>query len=231
MSFQLLCTACGAPSGPSVGVCPFCKGVLSSTKGAENPTLKRIRQLFEDGYLEDALANAAAAEKENEKLASDLGFLLTYAKILIEAEGPSSKIRALLTKANLLKPDSPETIEYLELIEAKSRLNREPNDFGEQNLRRILGHAPKNPHVLFTLASHLYWVENNPDEALRLLQKCVDQRPTFLRAWACLAAIHAKRGDVAPAQYALYKCLALEKNPAMHTYFEKLLSQTIARAA
>ncbi len=231
MSFSLLCTACGAPSGPAVGVCPFCKAVQSSQKGEENPTLKRIRQLFEDGYLEDALINAASAEKENAKLASDLGFLLTYAKILLEAEGPSSKIRSLLTKASLLKPDMPEISEYLELIEAKSRLNREPNDFGEQNLRRILGHAPKNAHVLFTLASHLFWVESKPDEAVPLLQKCVDYRPTFLRAWACLAAIHAKRGDVAPAQQALHKCLALEKNPAMYAYFEKLLTQTIARAA
>lgn len=231
MSFKLFCSACGAPSSPSVGVCPFCKAVQSTSKAEDGPTLKRIRQLFEQGYLEDSLASAAAAEKEGGKLAGEAGFLLTYAIILIEAEGPSSKIRALLTKANLTKPDSAEVIDYLELIEAKSRLARGVSDFGEQELRRILARSPSNPHALFTLGSHLYWVENQPDEAIRLLQKCVDKRPSFLRAWACLAAIHAKRGDVAPAQHALHKCLSLEKNPAMHAYFEKMLSQTLARAA
>lgn len=231
MSFQTLCTACGAPSSPSVGICPFCKAVLSSTKGEDNPSVARIRQLFEQGFLEDALANAAALEKEGGKLATEVGFLLTYAKILLEAEGPSSKIRALLTKAFLLKPESPELADYLALIEAKCRLGRDGNDQGEKDLKTILGRSPMNVHALFTLGSHLYWVENQADEAIRLLQRCVDIRPNFLRAWACLAAIHAKRGDTAPAQHALGRCLALEKNPSMHAYFEKMLSQTLAKAA
>jgi len=228
MSFQLFCSGCGAPSSPSVGVCPFCKSVQSSGRGEEHPTLKRIRELFEQGHLEDALANAAAAERESPKLAGDVGFLLTYAKILIEAEGPSSKIRAILTKAQITKPDSAEAVEYLELIEAKAKLNREPNDSGEKALRQALTRSPKNPHALFTLASHLYWVENQPDEAIRLLQRCVELRPNFLRAWACLAAIHAKRGDSAPARNALQKVLQLEKNPAMHAYFEKMLTKAAA---
>ncbi len=228
MSFQLFCSGCGAPSSPSVGVCPFCKSVQSNSRGDDHPTLVRIRELFEQGNLEDALANAAAAEKESAKFAADAGFLITYAKILIEAEGPSSKIRALLTKAQLAKPEMAEAVEYLQIIEAKAKLTRDPNDIGERSLRQALMRAPKNPHALFTLASHMYWVENQPDEALRLLQRCVELRPNFLRAWACLAAIHSKRGDVVPAQNALQKVLKLEKNPAMHAYFEKMLAKAAA---
>jgi predicted Zn-dependent protease len=231
MSFQLVCLSCGAPSSPSVGVCPFCKAILSMAKGDESPTLKRIRQLFEEGHLEDALANAAAAEKEGGKLATDVGFLFAYAKILLEAEGPSSKIRALLTKAHLTKPDSTELTDYLDLIEAKGRLTRNAGDEGEKALRTLLSRTPMNVHALFTLGSHLFWVESQADEAVRLLQRCVDLRPNFLRAWACLGAIHAQRGDTAPAQHALHRCLTLEKNPAMHAYFQKMLSQTLAKAA
>jgi predicted Zn-dependent protease len=231
MSFQLFCQACGAPSSPSVGVCPFCKGLLAASKEESHPTLGRIRQLFDEGHLEDALHAAAAAEKEGGKLATEVGFLLFYAKILIEAEGPSSKIRALLTKAHLAKPDSTEIADYLDLIEAKGRLNREAQDLGEKALKKILSRSPMNAHALFLLGSHLFWVESQREEAIRLLQRCVNVRPNFLRAWACLAAVYTKHGDTAPAQFALQKCLALEKNPAMRAYFEKMLSQTLSRAA
>ena len=58
MSFDVVCPNCGAPSGPSVGVCPFCKTTLSGTTPKEDSTITTIRRLYSDGKTEQALVLA-----------------------------------------------------------------------------------------------------------------------------------------------------------------------------
>ena len=94
MSFELICPNCGAPSSPSVGVCPFCKTILTSKKHSkDSPTITNINKLYSEGKLEQALLMVKSAENKKPNLLNNVRFILLYVKILIEVDGPSSKIR------------------------------------------------------------------------------------------------------------------------------------------
>lgn len=226
MSFDLICPNCGAPSGPSVGVCPFCKSTLSGTAVKEDRTVTAIRRFYGDGKIDKALVLAGVLEREKPKMSENVGFLLLFAKILIETEGATSKIRNLLTKAFLLEPENQEASEYLEIIEAKTQLKKGLNDLGEQTLRNIIRRSPNNPHALFLLGTHLFWTERLTSEPVKLLERCVEVRPNFLRAWACLGTIYRKIGRPALAVRAFRRCSALETNQRMKAYFKGMVDSS-----
>jgi tetratricopeptide (TPR) repeat protein len=226
MSFDLVCPNCGAPSGPSVGVCPFCKSTLSGTTTKEDRTVTAIRRFYTDGKIDKALVLASVLEREKPKMSENVGFLLLFAKILLETEGATSKIRNLLTKAFLLEPENQDASEYLEIIEAKTQLKKGLNDLGEQTLRNIIRRSPRNPHALFLLGTHLFWTEGLTSEPIKLLERCVEVRANFLRAWACLGTIYKKIGRSALAVRAFRRCNALETNQRMKAYFQGMIDSS-----
>ena len=102
MSFELVCGQCGAVTGPSVGVCPFCKSVMAKpAESGRDPAAETIRRYFQEGKIEDALAMASLAETQDPNAMKDVDFLVLFARILIESEAPTTKIRTLLAKALL----------------------------------------------------------------------------------------------------------------------------------
>lgn len=230
MSFETVCSNCGAPSGPSVGVCPFCKSLAHDPKKTpSSTTLTAVRAAYNDGDLARALEMATAAEKKdlekhhgNEQagLHANANFVLLYAKILFEAEAPSSRLKALLARAALLHPDVPEINEWLELALAKSQLQRGRDDVGETTLKNILRRSPRNGHAAFCLGSHLYWEEKASTEAIPYLEIAVRECPNFLRAQACLAGVYAAVGAIPQAKALLRKCATLEKNQNMKAFFK-----------
>jgi len=225
MSFSLQCQGCGASSGPSVGVCPYCKTVLSTKKGAENPSVKAMRDLYEKGDLAQALALGSVAEKEKPKLLESPAFVLLFAQILLEAEAPSSKIRALLQRALMEHPGEAALQEYLEIVNAKVDLSHDKADPGEVALKNLLQRSPGNPHAAFMLGSHLFWVEQDSRAGLVYLERAVKNRPNFLRALACLGALYGSIGAEAQAKKLFQRCVALEKNPEMKKYFQQLVAR------
>ena len=96
MSFELVCESCGALSGPSVGMCPFCKSVLSRPD-SEITGQDSLLQMYNSGRVDISLNLASKIFQENPKAKQDLSFLMLYVKILVETEGPSSLINSLLT--------------------------------------------------------------------------------------------------------------------------------------
>lgn len=221
MSFEIQCQNCGALSSPSVGICPYCKAVLSGP-GAGDPTFKNIKALYEKGDLNNALSLAATIEKESPESLEKPEFVLLYSKILFEAEAPSSKLRALLQKAQLKYPENQEILEYLELVIAKGNLSHGKNDSGELSLKNILMRSPSNVHAAFLLGSHLFWVEKDPKAGLIFLEKCVKVRPNFLRALACLATVYRKIGAEAQAVRLYKRCVELESDQGMKALFVKM---------
>ncbi len=165
-----------------------------------------------------------AAEKSNAKLLKNPKFALLYAKILIEADGPSSKIKSILAHALLDDPDNVECAEYMEVVEAKSNFSREVNDLGEIALQNIIRRSPKNVHALFLLGSHLFWIQGDTQRALLYLEQCVRLRTNFLRALACLGAVYKKLGQPQQSARIFKRCAALENNNEMKAYFQKLAS-------
>lgn len=220
MSFGLVCGHCGAPSGPAVGVCPYCKSVFTGGKAKkEPPTVSNIRAHYDKGELDRALSLAVALEKGKPDLLLNPRFALLFAQILIETEGPSSKARAVLQKALLEHPGEAVLQEYLELLHAKANLCHGRNDAGEGALKNILQRNPHNAHAAFLLGSHLFWVEGETRAALVHLERAVKNRPNFLRALACLAALYREMGAVPQARKLFQRCAALEKEPVMKKNF------------
>ncbi len=226
MSFDVICSNCGAPSGPSVGICPFCKspfsGGGSKISGKESPTLTKIKKYYDEGLIERALNLIRTAEREKPKLLNNANFVLLYVKILLEVDGPTSKINSLLSKALLDKPSDPLLIEYLEIADARSKLSNQVNDPGELELANVIRRSPKNVHALFLLGSHLFWVEGDTQRSLKYLEACHRWRPNFLRAAACLAAIYKKLGLDSQASRLFRHCASLESNKEMKAYFKSL---------
>jgi tetratricopeptide (TPR) repeat protein len=216
VSFEVICPFCGAPSGPSVGVCPFCKGVLPSGNsttpdGKSSPEFEAVEKSYQAGKITEALSFATLAAGEG-SLLKNVGFLVLYSKILLEAEGPISQIKGLLGKAHLLEPSNAEVNDYLDIAEAKSNYN-------EALLRAIVRRSPTNIHALFLLGSHLFWVDHENLQSAKLLEKSVQIRPNFLRGLGCLGAIYQKLGNHVLAARTFQKCATLETDPSMKSFF------------
>ncbi len=224
MSFELVCESCGALSGPSVGVCPFCKSVLSRPN-SEITGQDSLLQMYNAGKIDISLNLASKMFHENPKAKQDLSFLMLYVKILVETEGPSSRINSLLTEGLLINPKSQELHDYLEIMQAKLSLKKGSSDQGEQMLKNVLRRSPDNVHALFLLGAHLHWIDNSPTTSIFYLERCVRLAPNFLRAWGCLALVYKALGNLQLSQMALRKCIDLESNPNMKHFFKNELSK------
>ncbi len=226
MSFEVLCPACGAVSGPSVGVCPFCKTSLAQKKTTPEQAKKtneaHIRDLYiKEGKLQDALSFLRALEKSSPDALDDPGICELYARAMIEAEAPTSQIRAAIQRAIIKNPDASPTLRLLDLIaSAKSKLQKGSYD-GEAELREVLKASPDEDLALFLLGAHRFWVEGDIRESVLLLERCLKKRGTFLRAWACLGSIYKKIGNKPLAARAFQQCLRFEDSADMKRFFEQ----------
>ena len=222
MSFELMCETCGAPSGPSVGVCPYCKTPFASST-SQNPAVAGLRDLYERGLLKQALGEASFMNQDK-KNQEDSTFLMLYGKILLEAEGPSAHIKSCFAKAAALDPAcAAEAQVYIDVISAKSMFREGLNDAGEQWIQKLIADYPDNPHLLFILGSHNFWVDGETQNSLRFLERCVQVRPNFARAWGCLFAIYKKLNDPFNARRCGTEFLRLEDDPRTKNFVEEQL--------
>lgn len=224
MSFEIVCDCCGALSGPSVGICPFCKSLLSGP-ASKITGQNSLIELYQSGKLELSLALAGKILRENPKAKQDISFLLLYVKILIETEGPSSQINSLLTEGLLIDPKNPELNDYFDIIQAKSNLKKGLSDTGETMLKNLLRRSPDNVHALFLVGTHLHWVDNVPAASVYYLERCTRLAPHFLRAWGCLAVVYKALNNMQLSQMALRKCIELESNTNMKQFFKSELEK------
>jgi len=219
MNFDIVCANCGAPSSPAMGVCPYCKAVMTTEVEKKIPAIGSIKKYFNDGQLEQALSLAKALETQKPDSLKSKEFVLLYAQILLEADGPSTKIKSLLNQSLIDNLSDSQLLEYLEVAEAESNLSREKDDAGEIALTNIIRRSPENVHALFLLGSHLFWVEKDAQRALRYLEQCVRLRPNFFRAKACLVAVYkALKMDDLAIRFC-NECAAKASDPEMKKFF------------
>jgi tetratricopeptide (TPR) repeat protein len=219
MSFELICSGCGAASGPSVGICPFCKTVMTSPNDKNFEQENSVIQLYEKGRLDLALSLAKKMYSNDPESKKDVGFLLLYAKILIDTEGPTSLIKGILSEAHLSEPSNKDILDYIDLMEAKGYLKKGLNDTGEVQLRNLIRRSSNNIHAHFLLGTHLFWADEQSQMAIPCLETCVRLSPNFLRAWGCLGAIYKKMGNPQLSMRAFQKCAELEPATKMKEYF------------
>lgn len=222
MSFDILCENCGAPSSSSVGTCPYCKAIFQNKKKKkpETPLLGRLKKEYKEGHIDKVLFDCDLLYRSKEKMQENSSFLLLYVKVLLETEGPASKIRSLLSRVLLNDPENSEALDYLDILEAKEELTEGVDDPGEQKLKRIIKRSPKNAYAYFLLGSHLFWVDREDAMALKYLEKAVKLHPRFIRAWGCLGAIYRSLGNDTLSKRAFGHAAKLESNPRMKKFFK-----------
>lgn len=227
MSFDVICNNCGAPSPPSTGTCPYCKSLLtSSKKKMDSPTVTKLREFYSKGKIEKALMMAKAAETRKPKLLMNPNFVLLYVQILLETDGPNSKVKGLLAQCLLEHPEHEGLIEYLEVADAEGKLSKGIDDVGELELSNIIRRSPKNVHALFLLGSHLYWVEKEKQRSVKLLERAYKLRPNFVRCTACLAALYVDLGFPHFAKKLFKHCSGLDSNKEMKQFYKDLMART-----
>tara|TARA_B110001454_G_scaffold218991_1_gene248976 strand:- start:10057 stop:10752 length:696 start_codon:yes stop_codon:yes gene_type:complete len=221
MSFEVICPGCGALSGPSVGVCPFCKTVMSNSSNEKFAQSKSLAEIYESGRLDLALSLARKLYLEDPDSKTNIGFILLFVKILIETDAPSMQIRSVLSEARLIDPSNGDVLDYIEFIDAKNMLKKGYDDNGERQLKSILRRSPKHLQAHFLLGTHLFWIDEQTQQAIPHLETCVRLAPNHLRSWGCLGAIYRKLGNSQLAKAAFKRCIELETNVTMKSFFEK----------
>jgi len=135
------------------------------------------------------------------------------------------EIKRLIAKAFVLAPTNPDVADYKALAEAKEKFDIGLKKHGEDAIRTLLQRRPNNPHALLLIGTQLFWNKTELDEAIRYLERSVQQRSVLLRGWSCLGAAYATAGKRAQAERAFRKCLDLETHPKMIEYFQQALRQ------
>jgi tetratricopeptide (TPR) repeat protein len=225
MSFKIICSGCGAPSGLAVGICPFCKSVMTEGSEQERASVEALTKLYAEGRNDRALALANEMFKNSPELIANPSFAMTFIKVLFECEAPGSHLRSVLAQAQLAFPGNPQIADYLEILDSKSFLKKSMMDPGEVMLMNVIRRSPDQVHAHFTLGAHFYWEEQEPLRAIPHLETCVRLRPVYLRAWACLGGVYHSLGNQQLAQNAFRKCLELESDPSVKEFFAEQMKR------
>ena len=226
MNFDIICPNCGALSSPTIGICPYCKSVMTTEEEKKTPVITNIKKAFNEGNLEQALSLAKVLETQKPESLKNVEFVLLYTQILIEVDGPSSKTKSLLNQALIDNPADSRLSDYLEIVEAESNLSHDKDDSGEVALANIIRRSPENVHALFLLGSHLFWVEKDSQRALRYLEQCTRLRPNFIKAKACLAAVYKDLGRKDIAARLFNECAAKTSDSTIKGIFTNLANTT-----
>lgn len=225
MSFDLVCPNCGAPSASSVGICPYCKAVMTNKKikNKDEHLISVLRKKYKEGQLPFVLRSCERMVNEKVKLKTNNSFLLFYLKVLFESDAPGSKIRSTISTIFLNDPGCVEAMDYLEIQEAKDLLSDAKNDPGEQKIKAIIKRSPNNAYAYFLLGSHLYWADQEYQQAIIHLEKAVKLHPGFIRAWGCLGALYKTIGNLPLAKKSFNKAASLESNVQMKKFFKSAI--------
>ncbi|EFK94982.1 hypothetical protein LDC_3010, partial [sediment metagenome] len=72
---------------------------MTTQEDKKNPSVSKIKVLYNNGEIEQAVVFAHNLAKEKPELLKNATFALLYAQILIEAAGPSGQIKSILIHA------------------------------------------------------------------------------------------------------------------------------------
>jgi tetratricopeptide (TPR) repeat protein len=175
--------------------------------------LAQVEGLFHRGDIHQASHLIECIIDSNNALVSSADLFVLHAKTFIEQHGFSVHAQCSIQQALLLEPQHEEALR----LQTLSKLHEEFRDGlytqAQESIRAFLVENPQDVYARYLLAYNLFWKNGAQTEALELLEKCVKARPSFLRAWLCLAMAYKKSQDFAKADDAFQECLGLDRNP------------------
>lgn len=191
-------------------------------KNHKNPDqlLNQIEALYLQNQITESVHLMECVIENNSELLNSARFFFLYSQALVELQGFSSQAESALHQSFLMDRNDRKAQEFQSLFDLNNDLRDGLYSSAEEKLRTLLSHDPKNAMVLFLLGSHLFWKTENTAEAIAFLEKAVDLRPAFLKAWVHLAMAYKKSLLFVLADQAFQECLNLDPNPNQHNFYK-----------
>lgn len=194
-------------------------------KNHTNPAqlLSQIQALFAQGQLHEANHVIECIIDNNNALLASADLFTLQAKIFIELSGFNVHAQCAIQQALLLEPLHEEALQLDKICALHEELRDGLYENAEASLRTTLAADSKSVYAMYVLANHLFWKNGPEAEATQLLEKCVKNRPSFLKAWLCLAMAYKKGQDFSKAENAFQECLGLDVNSSNKEFYKKHL--------
>jgi tetratricopeptide (TPR) repeat protein len=185
--------------------------------------LQQVEALVSRGEIHQASYLIDCIIDNNNALVSSADLFVLHAKIYIEQFGFSVHAQCAIQQALLLEPNHGDALR----LQTLSNLHEEFRDGlytqAQESVREFLKTNPDNVYATYLLAYNMFWKNGAESEAVELLEKCVKARPSFLRAWLCVAMAYKKNQNFEKAEDAFQECLGLDKNPSNSDFYKNHL--------
>ncbi len=194
-------------------------------KNHTSPTqlLSQVRMLFAEGHLHEAQHVMECIIDNYNPLISSADLFVLNAKVDIELHGFNVHAKCALQQALLLEPQHEEALKLSAVSQHHDELRDGLYETATEALRKQLQQDPNDVYAMYVLANHLFWKNGPEQEATSLLEKAVKLRPSFLKAWLCLAMAYKKAQDLGKAEGAFQECLSLDTNATNQEFYKKHL--------
>lgn len=191
-------------------------------KKHKNPEhlLSQIEALYLQKQTAEVLHLIDCVIENNSDLLNQPELFVVHAKTLIELHGFGFPAESQLAQALILNPQSAMAVDLQRLFAINDELRDGLYVSGEEKLGQILKEDPKNALALFLLGNHLLWKTGSTQEAIQHLEKAVELRPSFLKAWVSLAMAYKKNHLFVMAEQAFQQCLSLDPNPQQQNFYK-----------
>lgn len=185
--------------------------------------MAQVDVLFAQGHLHEANHVVECIIDHCNPLVASPELFTLHSKIFIELFGFNVHAQCSVQQALLLDHTHEEALALQQLGSLHEELRDGLYESAETGLRTFIAQHPHNPYAKYILANHLFWKNGPEAEAIELLEKCVKNRPSFLKAWLCLAMAYKKCQNSTAAETAFQECLELDINSSNKEFYQKHL--------
>lgn len=184
--------------------------------------MEQLETLFVRGELHQADHLIECIIDSNNPLVSTAELFVLHAKTLIEMNGFTVEAQCAIQQALLLEPQYAEAIELQTLSQLHEEFRDGLYEQAQASLRQFMA-TSESIYASYVLGYHLFWKNGSEAEATELLEACVRERPSFLKAWLCLAMSYKKNKDFIKAEDAFQECLNRDQNPTNLEFYKNHL--------
>ena len=188
--------------------------------------LAQVDNLFQRGDLHQAHHLIECIVDNNNPLVGTADLFVLHAKTFIELYGFNVHAQCSIQQALLLEPGHTEAMKLQRLGDLHEEFRDGMYAQAQDSLREFIKSEPENIYARYLLAYNLFWKNGTQAEATELLEACVRLRPSFLRAWLCLAMAYKRGQQIEKAEEAFQECLSIDRDPT-NLEFDKNHLQSI----
>jgi tetratricopeptide (TPR) repeat protein len=186
--------------------------------------LGQLKNLFLGGEIESCKDLIQLIIEEQHILSEAPELFILRAQIAFEQSDDPQEYKQWLKQAQLCPSSDNALNDWMKLTEAQSALKDGDYKTGEGLLHSLMDSEQVGNLALYVLAHHLFWKNIDTKKALELLEDIVQDRPHFVKAWACLGFVYNKLNFKAKAQYAFGQCIEFESNPEKIKFYKQQLA-------